>query len=59
MKDNKIVDGKEMMSESKFYMGYSRWNDSEGGFETWGGAVDRVVNMHKEKYKAKKNQINK
>jgi ribonucleoside-triphosphate reductase len=55
MKDNKIVDGKEMMSESKFYMGYSRWNDSEGGFETWGGAVDRVVNMHKEKYKAKMN----
>ena len=35
--------GKEMMAESKFYMGYSRWKDS-GGYETWEEAVER--NQH-------------
>lgn len=41
--------GKQMMSESKFYMGYSRWKD-EGGYETWSESVARVMEMHKKKY---------
>lgn len=43
--------GKEMMSQSKFFMGYSRWVDSLGRYETWEESVERVMNMHREKYK--------
>jgi ribonucleoside-diphosphate reductase alpha chain len=43
--------GKEMMAQSKFYMGYSRWMDSEGRYETWEESVERVMNMHRIKYK--------
>lgn len=42
--------GKNMLSQSKFYMGYSRWNDVKGGYETWEESVERVMNMHREKY---------
>lgn len=49
MNKNKIV-GKEMLSESKFFMGYSRWVDSESRYETWEEAIDRVMSMHKIKY---------
>lgn len=42
--------GKQMLSESKFYMGYSRWVDSESRYETWDESVSRVMNMHREKY---------
>lgn len=42
--------GKEMMAQSKFYMGYSRWDDSKGGYETWDESVERVMNMHRQKY---------
>src|SRR3990172_9383312 len=42
--------GKEMMSQSKFYMGYSRWDEVKGGYETWEESVARVMNMHREKY---------
>ncbi len=52
MQENNI-DGKLMMAESKFYMGYSRWDDSLGKFETWEDAVDRVIGMHKQKYNQK------
>lgn len=44
---------KEMLAESKFYMGYSRWDDTKGRYETWNEAVTRVMNMHREKYKDK------
>jgi len=44
--------GKKMMSSSKFYMGYSRWNEVKGGYETWDESVERVMNMHREKYAA-------
>lgn len=39
-----------MLSESKFYMGYSRWRDADNRYETWEEAVERVMNMHREKY---------
>jgi len=42
--------GNAMLSESKFYMGYSRWLDVENRYETWEDSVDRVMNMHKQKY---------
>jgi ribonucleoside-diphosphate reductase alpha chain len=42
--------GKDMMSESKFFMGYSRWLEAKGGYETWGESVERVMAMHREKY---------
>lgn len=45
-----LTSGKDMMSESKFYMGYSRWVDTEQRYETWDEAVSRVMNMHREKY---------
>jgi ribonucleoside-diphosphate reductase alpha chain len=42
--------GKDMMSQSKFYMGYSRWIDKESRYETWEEAVGRVMDMHRQKY---------
>lgn len=39
-----------MLSESKFYMGYSRWMDQEQRYETWEESVSRVMNMHRQKY---------
>lgn len=45
--------GHAMLSDSKFYSGYSRWDDAKGGYESWDDAVTRVMNMHREKYKDK------
>lgn len=42
--------GKQMLSESKFYMGYSRWDEVKERYETWEEAVDRVMQMHRKKY---------
>jgi ribonucleoside-triphosphate reductase (thioredoxin) len=42
--------GKQMLSESKFYMGYSRWIDDEQRYETWDDSVQRVMDMHRKKY---------
>jgi ribonucleoside-triphosphate reductase len=52
MKKNKEA-GKQMMSESKFYMGYSRWNEDKMQYESWDAAVERVMQMHREMYKDK------
>ena len=43
--------GKKMMSESKFFMGYSRWINEEERYETWEESVSRVMDMHRERYK--------
>ena len=45
--------GKEMLSQSKFYIGYSRWLDADERYETWDESVSRVMQMHREKYKDK------
>lgn len=42
--------GNDMMAQSKFYMGYSRWKDDVQRYETWDEAVDRVMDMHREMY---------
>jgi ribonucleoside-triphosphate reductase len=44
---------KDMMAQSKFYMGYSRWVEKEERYESWDESVSRVMNMHREKYKDK------
>lgn len=46
-------DTKDLMSDAKFFEGYSRWDDSKGRYETWDEAVSRVMNMHREFYKDK------
>jgi ribonucleoside-diphosphate reductase alpha chain len=42
--------GKEMMSESKYFMGYSRWMEDQNRYETWDESVGRVMDMHRQKY---------
>jgi ribonucleoside-diphosphate reductase alpha chain len=46
-------DTRDIMSDAKFYEGYSRWNDDKGRYETWNEAVERVMNTHREFYKNK------
>ena len=44
--------GKEMLSESKFYMGYSRWDNVADRYESWVESVRRVMDMHRHKYES-------
>ena len=46
-------DARNMLSESKFYEGYSRYDDELQRYETWNESVDRVMGMHKQYYKEK------
>jgi ribonucleoside-diphosphate reductase alpha chain len=48
---NRDKDTRALMSQTKFYEGYSRWNDDEERYETWEEAVTRVMNMHRAFYK--------
>lgn len=52
---NKVnyIDTRKLMGESKFYEGYSRWNEHTRRYETWEEAVDRVMDMHRTYYKDK------
>ena len=46
------LNGKELLSEFKFYSGnYSKYSENKQRYETWEESVDRVMNMHKIKYK--------
>lgn len=49
----KKVNGRQLMSEAKFYEGYSRYIDEEGRYETWQESVARVMKMHRVFYKDK------
>ena len=51
------VDTREFLSQTKFYEGYSRYKEEEGGYESWDEAVDRVITMHEENYKEKGNAL--
>ena len=51
--NNRDYDLRAVMSETKFYEGYSRWDDEKERYETWEEAVTRVMNMHREYYKEK------
>ena len=50
---NKDKDTRALLSQSKFYEGYSRWDDNKNRYETWEEAVTRVMNMHRGFYKNK------
>ena len=50
MNPEQVFTAKNMLSDSKFFMGYSRWDDGFGRYETWDEAVERVMNMHRERY---------
>lgn len=52
-KEEMYKDAKQMLSDSKFYEGYSRYIEDKGRYETWDEAVDRVMEMHKIFYKDK------
>jgi hypothetical protein len=43
-------DARKLLSDAKFYEGYSRFIPEENRYETWLEAVDRVMNMHKKYY---------
>jgi ribonucleoside-diphosphate reductase alpha chain len=38
------------MSQTKFYEGYSRWDDDKGRYESWDESVSRVMGMHRDYY---------
>lgn len=47
---NKLVNGRQLMADAKFYESYSRWIDGENRYETWEESVKRVMDMHRKKY---------
>ena len=47
------VNTRQLMSQTKFYEGYSRWGEEQNRYETWEESVTRVMNMHRETYKDK------
>jgi len=49
----KYIDSKprRLMSQAKFYEGYSRYLDDQGRYETWEESVSRVIKMHRKFYK--------
>lgn len=42
--------GKQMLAESKFFTGYSRWSETTMSYESWNESVSRVMDMHRQKY---------
>ena len=40
----------QLMSDTKFYSDYARWDDGLGRYESWEEAVERVMQMHRTKY---------
>lgn len=43
-------DTRQLMADTKFYEGYSRWDETLDRYETWDEAVERVMNMHRDYY---------
>lgn len=52
MTKKKEISAHKLMSEAKFYGDYSRFDEATGTYESWEQAVQRVMDMHKEKYAA-------
>lgn len=50
---NQFLDTKDYMANAKFYESYARYDHEKNRYETWDEAVDRVMGMHKTKYKDK------
>ena len=51
--NQKEVNTRALMSQTKFYEGYSRWDESKARYETWEESVARVMNMHRQYYSHK------
>ena len=51
--NNKDRDTRDLMSKTKFYEGYSRWDEEKQRYETWNESVARVMDMHRDYYKNK------
>jgi ribonucleoside-triphosphate reductase (thioredoxin) len=49
----KDVDLRNLLSDIKFYEGYSRYSEDLNKYESWSDAVHRVMDMHKKFYKEK------
>jgi ribonucleoside-triphosphate reductase len=50
---NRERDTRDLMSQTKFYEGYSRWDDDKGRYESWDESVSRVMSMHRDFYAEK------
>ena len=48
VQSNREVDTRHVMSQAKFYEGYSRWDDEKKRYESWDESVSRVMEMHRE-----------
>jgi ribonucleoside-diphosphate reductase alpha chain len=46
-----LYDGSQLASEIKFYTDYARYIEEEERVENWEDSVERVMNMHRTKYK--------
>jgi ribonucleoside-triphosphate reductase (thioredoxin) len=51
--NNRDTDTRNIMSQTKFYEAYSRWDDDKERYETWDESVTRVMDMHRNYYKEK------
>ena len=51
--NQKEVNTRALMSQTKFYEGYSRWDEAKSRYETWEESVARVMNMHRQYYSQK------
>ena len=47
------INARSMMSDAKFFEGYSRWDEKLSRYESWEEAVARVMSMHRDFYKEK------
>ncbi len=47
------INARQMASDAKFFESYSRWSSDNDRYETWSEAVDRVMGMHRDRYKDK------
>ena len=50
IQNNKDWDCRNVMSQTKFYEGYSRWDEDKERYENWGESVSRVMGMHRDYY---------
>jgi ribonucleoside-diphosphate reductase alpha chain len=53
-----MIKGKQLLSEFKFFSGnYAKFLKDKQRYETWEEAVERVMNMHKIKFKNRLNEL--
>ena len=48
-----MTDKQQLLSDFKFYSSYSKFKKEDERMETWGEAIDRVMQMHYKKYQNK------